>query len=397
MMVTTDPGVAQYLSSVLQQMSGAPAAPVSIGRSARACSPLRRARRAQTGCWRASCRRWCWWSPASRPRRSWSAGRSTSRPAARRPAAGARPRTARRTLGGACSGVPLSLHCTTGADAARGRGGQAAAREAGERDHVRDTGHHPAGALCWARPPRPPARARCWAARGRCRATRARCRAPTARSRGPRGTLSRARRSRPASPSCRCCRTRARSTCWSTRTATRPCPGSGARARAPRRRALGSDAPAARAAACARADVQPTSQLPACPALPTNTRLRPCVCAALPRLAVDPEPTSLIISKPSNAAPGRALAQRLLRPWRTRRTSCARRREDSDARVIVNPADVQLRSFNTKVPRLRRLPASRTCARASPDARLSVAADAWVGCRQVHKVEALVSYKADVE
>ncbi len=65
--------------------------------------------------------------------------------------------------------------------------------------------------------------------------------------------------------------------------------------------------------------------------------------------------------------------------------------------MIVNPADVQLRSFNTKVPRLRRLPASRTCARASPDARLSVAADAWVGCRQVHKVEALVSYKADVE
>jgi len=110
MTVTTDPGVAQYLSSVLQQMSGAPAAPVSIGRSARACPPLRRARRAQIGCWRASCRRWCWWSPASRPRRSWSAGRSTSRPAARRPAAGARPRTARRTLGGACSGVPLSLH-----------------------------------------------------------------------------------------------------------------------------------------------------------------------------------------------------------------------------------------------------------------------------------------------
>ena len=40
MMVTTDPGVAQYLSSVLQQMSGAPAAPAAPPADAR--GPVRR-------------------------------------------------------------------------------------------------------------------------------------------------------------------------------------------------------------------------------------------------------------------------------------------------------------------------------------------------------------------
>ncbi len=67
--------------------------------------------------------------------------------------------------------------------------------------------------------------------------------------------------------------------------------------------------------------------------------------------------------------------------------------------MIVNPADVQLRSFNTKVPALRRLSVSAR-APARPDARsprCRDGADDRVGSLQVHKVEALVSYKADVE
>lgn len=61
-------------------------------------------------------------------------------------------------------------------------------------------------------------------------------------------------------------------------------------------------------------------------------------------------------------------------------TSCtSTHREDSDARIINDAADVKLRSFNTKV------------------CLVGVDACKAVTLRvQVHKVDALVSYKTDV-
>lgn len=81
------------------------------------------------------------------------------------------------------------------------------------------------------------------------------------------------------------------------------------------------------------------------------------------------------------------------RRWACVTPLSGRAREESDARVILNPADVKLRSFSTK---------ARPCLCMS--VALCPGYGAWRApetCRragvQVHNVNALVSYRADAE
>ena len=95
------------------------------------------------------------------------------------------------------------------------------------------------------------------------------------------------------------------------------------------------------------------------------------------------------------------------------KTSCAVCREESDPRYIQNAADVKLRSFTTKVctagMSLMRVPTLPLRAATSRGWMLrwdAVQAPWWHGmlctltaaaALQVHKVDTLVSYKADAE